>query len=173
VGPAEPATARLYDPRDGGQPAPWEEARRRLEEATFFWLATARPDGRPHLTPVLAVVVDGTPHFCAGGATRKARNLAAGGRCSLATAAERMHLVVEGTAAPVGDGARLRRVAGAYAAKYGWPVTVREGALHGDGAPTAGPPPYRVYALRPEVAFGFGEDETVTATRWDFAPPGP
>jgi hypothetical protein len=32
-------------------------------------------------------------------------------------------------------------VAEAYAAKYEWPVTVRDGAFDADGAPTAGPPP--------------------------------
>ncbi|NDJ84523.1 MAG: PIG-L family deacetylase [Chloroflexi bacterium] len=36
-------------------------------------------------------------------------------------------------------------------------------------APTAGPPPYAVYAVTPTVAFGFGTDKTFSPTRWRFA----
>ena len=76
--------------------------------------------------------------------------------------------MVEGTAAKVSDETRLHRVAEAYWAKYGWPVTVRDGAFYADGAPTAGPPPYEVYEVTPATAFGFPTDETFTATRWRF-----
>jgi hypothetical protein len=61
-----------------------------------------------------------------------------------------------------------RRLAGVYASKYQWQVTVRDGALWGEGAPTAGPPPYHVYVITPTAAFGFGTDETFGATRWRF-----
>jgi hypothetical protein len=54
-----------------------------------------------------------------------------------------LDLVVEGTMAKVTDQAWLHRVAEAYETKYGWPVSVRDGAFHADGAPTAGPPPMR------------------------------
>src|SRR6266540_4821502 len=45
-------------------PTGWEEARGQLEDAQVYWLSTVRPDGRPHVTPLLAVwlvrkVVDG------------------------------------------------------------------------------------------------------------------
>ena len=76
--------------------------------------------------------------------------------------------MVEGRAIHIDDDATLRRVAEAYAEKYGWPVDVRNGALHGDGAPTAGPPPYQVYEVRPTTIFGFGGDESFTSTRWSF-----
>ena len=64
-------------------PTPWAEARSRLEEAQFYWLATVRPDGRPHSVPVLAVWVDGALHLSAGPATRKAQHLAQDPRCVL------------------------------------------------------------------------------------------
>jgi hypothetical protein len=76
--------------------------------------------------------------------------------------------VVEGTAAKVSDETRLHRVAEAYWAKYGWQVTVRDGAFYADGAPTAGPPPYEVYEVTPAMAFGFPTDETFSPTRWRF-----
>lgn len=37
----------------------WEETRVALEEAELFWIATVRADGRPHVTPLVAVWLDG------------------------------------------------------------------------------------------------------------------
>jgi hypothetical protein len=139
-----------------------------MADAETYWLATARPDGGPHLVPVLAVWVDGTLHFAASPASRKGRNLVRDARCAIATRSRGLDLVVEGAAARVTQPAELRRVAGAYAAKYGWAVTVRDGAFRGDGAPTAGPPPYNVYEVVPTVAFGFPADGTSVPTRWRF-----
>ena len=45
---------------------------------------------------------------------------------------------------------------------------MRDTALQGDGAPTAGPPPYEVYELIPTIAFGLGTDVSFGATRWRF-----
>ena len=89
-------------------------------------------------------------------------------RCVLTAASHPLHLVVEGTAVPVRDEATLQCVADAYAAEYDWLVTVRDGAFYADGAPTGGPPPYDVYAVAPTLAFAFGTDESVGATRWRF-----
>ena len=61
---------------DDAIPAPWAEARGRLEEAGTYWLATARPDGRPHVMPVLGAWLDGALSFSAGEASRKGKNLA-------------------------------------------------------------------------------------------------
>lgn len=154
----------------GTSPTPWERARSLLEEATpTYWLATARPDGMPHVMPVLAVWMDGGLFFSAGARTRKARNLANDSRCVVTVEEEPLDLVVECTAAKLRDAATLQRVADTYAQVYEWHVTVRDGAFDDtEGAPTAGPPPYDVYELTPTVAFGFGTDETVVPTRWRF-----
>jgi hypothetical protein len=153
---------------DDKTPAPWSQALGSLESAGTFWLATTRPDGRPHVVPLLAVVVDGMLHFCANDRSRKATNLAADRRCNVTTSGASFDLVVEGDAIPVTDEVIVRRVADAYAAKYGWRPDVRDGALWADGAPTAGPPPYRVYQVSPSKAFGFPTDETSVPTRWRF-----
>lgn len=163
---AEP-TSRPY--LAGGSPTGWAEAASRLAAADGYWLATTRPDGRPHLVPVLAVWVDGALHFAAAPSTRKGRNLARDARCVLSARQCELDLVVEGVATRVVDEAVLRRVADEYAAKYGWPVTVRAGAFDGEGAPSAGPPPYQIYRLEPAVAFGFPTDETFAPTRWEFS----
>jgi hypothetical protein len=54
---------------------PWAEGRRALAEAGVGWLSTVRPDGRPHVTPLLTVWLDGALHFTTGPAERKAGNL--------------------------------------------------------------------------------------------------
>ena len=69
------------------------------------------------------------------------------------------------------DPAELEQVVEAYQAKYGWPLTVQDGALYAPfGAPAAGPPPYRPYAVTPDVIFAMGTDETLAprSTRWRF-----
>jgi Pyridoxamine 5'-phosphate oxidase len=151
-------------------PTPWARARGHLEAAApTYWLATVRPDGTPHVMPLLAVWVDGGLFFSAGAGTRKARNLAVDSHCVVTVEDGPLDLVVEGMATRVGDAATLQRVADTYASLYSWRVSVRDGAFHDtEGAPTAGPPPYDVYEVTPTVAFGFGPNETLVPTRWRF-----
>lgn len=145
----------------------WPSALRQLGAADGYWLATTCPDGRPHLVPVLAVLVDSALHFAAGASTRKGRNLAASPSCVVSARNSEVDLVVEGSASVVRD-ASLAGVADEYLAKYAWPVTVRDGAFYGEGAPTAGPPPYDVYRLDPVLAFAFPIDEAYEPARWTF-----
>ena len=51
-----------------------ERAIARLRAAMTYWIATTRPDGRPHSMPVWGVWVDGALWFGTGG--QKIRNLA-------------------------------------------------------------------------------------------------
>lgn len=164
----EPVSA---EPMTGSAPpTSWDWVRGHLRQSTAtYWLATVRPDGAPHVMPLLAVWVDGRLYVCMGAGTRKARNLVHDARCVITVEHEPLDLVVEGTAATVRDQDTLRRVAQAYAATYGWPVTVRDGAFHAAaGASIAGPPPYDVYQVTPATAYGFGTDEPLVPTRWRF-----
>lgn len=148
---------------------PWSEARQRLTDGATFWLATLRPDGGPHLMPVLGVWVHDELHFVANEHSRKARNLSVDARCVLGLGSEGVDLVVEGIAHRVDDAARLQDVADAYRSKYGWHVTVRNGAFHGaEGAPTAGPPPYVVFGVTATRAFAFGTLAPSRPTRYGF-----
>jgi nitroimidazol reductase NimA-like FMN-containing flavoprotein (pyridoxamine 5'-phosphate oxidase superfamily) len=163
----EPMTA--LDPRfssDAAAPTPWAEGRGRLEEAELYWLTTVRPDGRPHVTPLMAVWLDGAMYFCTGPDERKAKNLARSPHCILTTGCNRMDqgldLVVEGDAVKVSDEAKLRRVADRYASKYDWRYDVRDGAFHGAGGLAF------VYEVVPAKAFGFGKGEVYSQTRWRF-----
>jgi hypothetical protein len=73
------------------------------------------------------------------------------------------------------DADHIERVAAAYRDKYGWPVEVTDdagGGLHAPfGAPSAGPPPYVVFAIEPVTVRGLGTDDANAprSTRWDFA----
>src|SRR5258708_29495974 len=144
------------EPRDernldgyGAPTIPWARARERFEEdagiSPTHWLATVRPDGRPHVMPVWTVWVDGAFYFVSGATTRKRKNLAHNAHCVITVSSSGLDLVVEGEAARVGDEARLQRIADAYAAQ-GWPPTVRHGAFYAAyGAPSARAPPYDAY----------------------------
>jgi len=152
------------------RPTDWGEAQRRFAKGGWFWLATVRADGAPHVVPVFAAW-DGSAFFVASkDSAHKSRHLQADGRCVLTHDAGDMHLVVEGQARKVTDNASLARASEAFAAVYQWPTTVSDGKLDADyGAPTSGGPPYDVYEVTPTKAFGFPTDgETFTPTRWRF-----
>ncbi|PWI09014.1 pyridoxamine 5'-phosphate oxidase [Streptomyces sp. NWU339] len=150
----------------------WAEARRRLEAAEIFWVSTVRPDGKPHVTPVIAAWHDGVLYFSTGRSEQKARNLAHNAHCALTTGAnsltEGLDLVVAGEAKPVADPALLEEVIAAYEAKYGPHITSPEGTFHGLGEA------FRkgdavVFAVAPATAYGFGRDDGVYShTRWVF-----
>jgi PPOX class probable F420-dependent enzyme len=134
------------------------------------WLATINPDGTPHLTGVGATWVDGSFWFETGESTRKGRNLARDPHCSLSVATDEFDLVVEGEAEQVRDAPTVAAMAERWAAA-GWPARVDETgtALTAEySAPSAGPPPWQVYRLRPRAATALGIIEPGGATRWRF-----
>jgi hypothetical protein len=51
---------------EGAHPTEWADGHQRLEKAEVFWLSTVRPDGRPHVTPLLAVWCADAMYFCTG-----------------------------------------------------------------------------------------------------------
>src|ERR1700730_4913759 len=108
---------------DGAAPAAWEQGRAKLTDAELYWVSTVRPDGRPHVTPLLGVWLGGAMYFCTGPDERKAHNLALNPRCILTTGSntidDGLDVVVEGEAVSVGDQAERGRVADAYESKYG------------------------------------------------------
>jgi nitroimidazol reductase NimA-like FMN-containing flavoprotein (pyridoxamine 5'-phosphate oxidase superfamily) len=53
----------------------WDQTRRALEDAEVFWISTVRADGRPHVTPLVAVWLDDAIHFATGVGEQKAVNL--------------------------------------------------------------------------------------------------
>src|ERR1700674_1174505 len=53
----------------------WNQTRRVLETAELFWISTVRADGRPHVSPLVAVWLDGAIPFSTGADEQKAINL--------------------------------------------------------------------------------------------------
>lgn len=169
---ADPVAELLFDRADtpiSTDPSTimrWAAAREQLAAAPKFWLATGRPDGRPHVMPVLAVWSDTALYVATRPTSRKGRNLAGEPHCVLTTATDVADLVVECHAIDVDDPAEQRRVLAALEAKYDWRFTVRDGVVHDDSLP--GSPVYGLHRLAPTRAFGYGPDG-LTATRWRFA----
>jgi len=106
--------------------------------------------------------------FTSGPATRKSRNLNENPGCAIALSLPDIDLVVEGTANRVTDNATLERLAGVFR-DQGWPASVADGALTAEySAPSAGPPPWFLYELKPTVAYGVATEEPYGAMRWRF-----
>jgi hypothetical protein len=47
-------------------PTEWSQARDELADAEVYWLSTVRPDGRPHVTPLLGIWLEDALYFCTG-----------------------------------------------------------------------------------------------------------
>ena len=91
----EPVAEQPFSADDERPLTTWAEARQRLAEAEWYWLATLRPGGRPHVMPVLAVWLEGALYFSTGAASRKCNNLARNPHCVIAVGSDAFHLVVE------------------------------------------------------------------------------
>ncbi|MBC7279279.1 pyridoxamine 5'-phosphate oxidase family protein [Nocardioides sp.] len=137
---------------------PWEDVRDRIANAGDFWAATVRTTGAPHVRPVLAVWVDGLLVSTTNSTRAKARNLESNPFMSFSTRADGIDVIIEGRAGFVTDAGLLGRIAEAYGSKYGWPLTVRDDKAYDApfAAPAAGPPPFRPYAVTPEVVYAMG-----------------
>ena len=154
----------------GAEPIPWSRVLEQLEAGDYksCWLATTRPDGRPHMAAVGALWADGKFYFTSGPKTRKSRNVARNHSCAIGASLPNVDLVVEGTAARVSDTATLDRLAKRYAAQ-GWPAEARDGAITAPfSAPSAGPGPWDLYELTPVTAIAVATAEPHGATRWRF-----
>jgi nitroimidazol reductase NimA-like FMN-containing flavoprotein (pyridoxamine 5'-phosphate oxidase superfamily) len=165
---------RDYSDTDAN-PTSWSDAREQLEAAGISWLSTVRPDGRPHVTPLITVWLGDALYFSTGPDERKAHNLETNRHVVLTTGsndAERgLDLIVEGDAIPVTDQAELRRAADAWVAKYGefWRYDVVDGGFR---HPRTGGM-VLLFRVAPRVGFGFGRSQSFEAggfsqTRWSF-----
>jgi general stress protein 26 len=154
--------SRFSDPEAG--PTPWPEAADALAHAELYWLTTVRPDGRPHVTPLIGVVSDGAMHFCTGLREQKARNLEKSSRVALTTGnntwARGLDVVVEGTAVRVTDRGALQVLADAYEAKYGsaWHFDV------GDDAFGTGEDAAAVFRVEPDKVLAFAKEPHAQTT---------
>ena len=168
----EPTSTTNLD-RYGPAELAWSRPRDMLVSDTptadlAFFVATVRPDGRPHSAGVGAVWVDDSLYFVGGPGTRRSRNLAANPACSVSVRLPGLDLTLEGDAHRVTDSATLDRVSAVYRSG-GWPAEVAGDAFTAPySAPSAGPPPWHLYRLTLRTAIGVASAEPGGATRWDF-----
>ncbi|MBO0824980.1 MAG: pyridoxamine 5'-phosphate oxidase family protein [Actinobacteria bacterium] len=163
----EPIAARPYMPGYGTLRAdqgsgllPWSWAEERLTRSHDFWLATATPQGAPHLMPVWAVWHQGMLWFSSSNGSRKARNLGGDSRCSLSTDNPLEPVIVHGRARRVTSPDELAGMLAAENEKYGTSY----------GLEMVDPALNSVFALPPEWAFALdSSDFTGSPTRYTFA----
>lgn len=74
----EPVVQQLDIPKVYGKPSvllTWAAVRKELEEAPQYWVATTRPDGRPHVVPRDGVWLDAAWYYGGSPETVHNRNL--------------------------------------------------------------------------------------------------
>lgn len=150
----------------------WEETCRILQAAELFWISTVRADGRPHVTPVVAVWVDGMVCFSTGAEEQKFANLRGNPHVVLTTGCSNwdhgVDVIVEGDAVQVTDSVALRKLAAAFTAKWDgrWQFAVRDGAF---GHPGDDPPGQaQVFAVTPVKVFAHAKGDPFGATTYRF-----
>jgi hypothetical protein len=93
----------------------------RLEQARNVWIATVRPDGRPHLVPIWFVIDQDRWYVCVAPGSVKARNLHRNPHLALALEDGDKPYIIEGQAHPVS--APTPDIIGKFKAKYDWDIT--------------------------------------------------
>lgn len=138
---------------------PWSWASKRLASSHNYYLATTRPDGRPHVMPVWGVWLDNTFYFSTGVNSRKSRNLSINPNCAVIPEKAAEAVILEGIARRVTNRSERRRVAVDYKKKYDWDMSSSKDPL---------------YQVTPALAFGIIENPgplRANPTRWILSNP--
>jgi general stress protein 26 len=150
----------------GAAARPWAEVDAVLSNSEMFWISTVRGDGRPHVTPLPAIWLDGALHVCTGSLEQKSKNLEANPGCVLTTGTNELRsgldVVVEGTAVRVTDQASLERLAALWKSKLDWDFGVEDGAFRDPAGRTG-----LVFGVKPTKILAFGK-APFTQTRFRF-----
>ena len=147
----------------------WDETSKALGSAGLFWISTVRADGRPHVTPLVAVWADDVLYFCTGAAEQKAVNLRANPHVTLTTGCNGwesgLDVMVEGDAVRVTDDATLGRLAEAWTTKWDgrWDYEARGGSFRHPGSDEA----VLVFAVAPVKILAFTKG-MFSHTRYQF-----
>ena len=142
-----------------------ERALARLRTSINYWIATTRPDGRPHAAPVWGVWLDDGLWFGTEG--QKVRNLAVQPYAVVHLDSADDVIMVQGPVEIVRDAARVAVAAEAFRVKY---VDGETGAPF-DVYPALGETPV-LYHVMPEIGWAWLEGAFVTHnTRWEFNVP--
>ena len=159
----DPQRESIRQPAAYGTPTQqltWREVDERLATARHYWLATTRPDGRPHVVPVDGIRLDGACYFGGAPETVHARNLRADPRVVIHLDGAEAATIAEGVAAVHAPTDEFARELDASATrKYGYSPGV-DVYLTG------------VWRLRPTTVLAWTEPDR-DATRFRFTGRGP
>lgn len=138
----------------------WSWALERLEQSHNYWIATASPDGRPHLMVVWGIWWRDAFWFSTGRSTRKAKNLAANSHCVIGTEKADEAVILEGHVSEISDRAVWNEIIPIYDQKYG-----------GDIVPVLEKSNSTIFRVEPELVFAQDENAenfNESVTRWTF-----
>jgi len=139
----------------------WKWAEDRLKKSRQFWIATTRPDGRPHVMVIWALWLEGALYFATGSTSRKARNLAENPHCTICTDNAAEAVIVEGSIETEKNVAKIREFLKIYEKKYKFDMSGMADDMLNLKEP--------VFFLRPKIGFGMAEKTfSKSATRWIF-----
>jgi len=98
----------------------WAHIDGRMRESKNYWVATTRPNGRPHVMPTWAVWHDNRLYFDGSPETRRMRNIAENPHVAVHLEDGTQAVIVEGVARLVGQPSRElgEKLAELYGAKY-------------------------------------------------------
>lgn len=154
-----PRAEQLAVPAEYGSPSRlvgWDAVTARLADAKHYWLATVRPDGRPHVVPVDGLWFDDTCYFGGSDKTVWQRNLRSSPVATVHLEDAGSAVIVEGTCRVTTPTQEMAgRLAAGSKEKYGY-------------GPPASTYAAGVWTLSPERVMAW-TDLTADATRFVFA----
>ena len=149
------APAGYAFPKDAEGLLAWSHAEQLLERARYYWLATTRPHGRPHVTPLWGVWLDGALYFDGHPHTRWARNLTANHAVCVHLESGDDVVILEGLAEDITTDEELgQRIIAAWTAKYG--------RLHPDPSGSG------LFRMRPQIGRGWSHESLKDGACWRF-----
>jgi general stress protein 26 len=135
---------------------PWSRAEKLLEAAHYYWVATVRPDGSPHVTPLWGAWAGGVLYLDGSPMTRWARNLAVNPAVSIHLESAEDVVILEGIVEDLSSTTAdlAQRIVASWDAKYG--------RLHPDPAGNG------IFRFTPSRARGWSTSSLEDGTRWVF-----
>jgi nitroimidazol reductase NimA-like FMN-containing flavoprotein (pyridoxamine 5'-phosphate oxidase superfamily) len=143
----------------------WTATQAALESAELFWISTVRVDGRPHVTPLVAVWSEGALYVSMGADEQKSVNLRRNTHVVLTTGCNDwdrgLDVVVEGNATRVTDRQELSRVAQVWTKKWDgrWQYVVDDDCFHHPGDDSESPEVILVFRVTPTKVFAFAKGD--------------
>ena len=139
----------------------WNWVQERMRDALIYWVASVRPDGRPHVTPIWGAWVDDSFWMEGGSNTRRFKNLADNSASVVTVERGDDAIIVEGDAERVYelDAALTQRLLDGYA-KY---IESHDYKADADNWKDGG-----IWRVRPRKVLAWS-NYPQDATRWTFS----